>query len=199
MRKEFIALKVTCKYEIATEDIFKWTLDLTYKIYSSLVSSKCLSKYQILNTTGHFFCRWSGLPRRSFWSAGNEQQERGASVAPFLTWRVDVLLKSHNFACHYTDVSSSDEQVSDNKKYPSFPLSIQQRFIEHLPSAVEVRGCYIFVVIPTTTLRMTVVVQGQPQALPAICVVQRNSIFRNHKFLNLSVAVFPAFSLFCVL
>lgn len=52
--KEFIALKVTCKYGIATEDIFKRTLDLTYKIYSSLVSSKYLSKYQTLNTTGHF-------------------------------------------------------------------------------------------------------------------------------------------------
>lgn len=51
--KEFIALKVTCKYGIPTEDILKRTLNLTYRIHSSLVSSKYLSKYQILNTMGH--------------------------------------------------------------------------------------------------------------------------------------------------
>ena len=122
------------------------------------------------------------------WTAGKESLR-----SPFLYLkRLCDLFKSHNFTCNYTDISPSDEQVSDNKKYTSFPPSIRATKFQWTPALCH-RSQVLFSVAPTTTLKRTVVFQGWPLALHAIWVVQKNSTFPNHKSLNLSIVIFPAF------
>lgn len=193
--KEFIALIVTCKYGIATEDIFKRTLDLTCKIYSSLFSSKYLSKYQTLNATGHFLSVvWSTqekLLKCRKWTAG-----KGSLSRPFLYLkRLHDLLHSHDFACRCADVRLSDERVSD-KKHPSFPPSIQQRFTEHLPRAMEVQALLYFLSysydLPKNDGGGSMMATGPP--CNWCCPEEFH--FLKHKLLNLSIAISPASSPF---
>lgn len=147
-----------------------------------------LAKCQMLNTTGRFLrVIWltQEKPRRS----KNPTTGKGNLCPSFLYLkRAHNLPKLHNFACCCADPGSSDERVSDNNITPLILPSIQPRFLEHLPGPSRLSALL--------SLKMMVVFQRWPPALPAICLVQKNSIFWSHKLLNLSIAIFLAFPFF---
>lgn len=133
------------------------------------------------------FCLWSGLPRRSCWNAENEQQERGALVAPFFTWRGCMTCFGHMTLLAAVLMSGYQTSEFLTRNIPPFLHPFNKDSLNTCPEPWRSRRCSIFYLIPTTSLRMMVVVQWWPLALPAIGVVQRNSIFRNTSYWTLAL------------